>query len=86
MIGTRQQNIPINGHETTQEINIRYENRFLLMSLAIAGLALGRCTASAHGGDREANQDITVFEMELPALSDHWLNLHGASRPIASET
>jgi 7-keto-8-aminopelargonate synthetase-like enzyme len=36
------------------------ENRFLLMSLAIAGLALGGCTASAKGGDREANQDITV--------------------------
>jgi hypothetical protein len=37
-----------------------YENRFLLMSLAIAGLALGGCEASAADGDRKANQDITV--------------------------
>jgi 7-keto-8-aminopelargonate synthetase-like enzyme len=37
-----------------------YKNRFLLMSLAIAGLAMGGCTASADNGDREANQDITV--------------------------
>jgi hypothetical protein len=36
MIGTRQQNIPINGHEATQETDMRYENRFLLMSLAIS--------------------------------------------------
>jgi 7-keto-8-aminopelargonate synthetase-like enzyme len=39
---------------------MQYENRFLFMSLAIAGLALGGCTASANNGDREANQDITV--------------------------
>jgi hypothetical protein len=39
---------------------MRDENRFLLMSLAIAGLALSACTASADSGDREANQDITV--------------------------
>jgi hypothetical protein len=39
---------------------MRYENRFLLMSLAIAGLALVGCKASTDDGDREANQDITV--------------------------
>jgi hypothetical protein len=39
---------------------MRYENRLLLMSLAIAGLALGRCEASAADRDQEANQDITV--------------------------
>jgi hypothetical protein len=60
MIGTRQQNNPINGHETTQEINMLYENRFLLMSLAIAGLAMGGCAAPADGGVREARRDITV--------------------------
>jgi len=27
MIGARQQNTPINGHEATQEINMLYENR-----------------------------------------------------------
>ncbi len=37
-----------------------YENRILLMSLAITGLALGECPASAEGGDREAHRDITV--------------------------
>ncbi len=36
------------------------ENRFLFMSLAIAGVALGGCPAAADGGDRKANQDITV--------------------------
>jgi 7-keto-8-aminopelargonate synthetase-like enzyme len=36
------------------------ENRFLLMSLAIASSVLGGCEASADEGDREANQDITV--------------------------
>jgi hypothetical protein len=60
MIGTQQQNISINGHEATQKINMRYKNRFLLMSLAIAGLALGGCPALADGSDQEANQDITV--------------------------
>jgi hypothetical protein len=35
-------------------------NRFLLMSLAIAGLAMGGCEASADDSDREANRDITV--------------------------
>lgn len=39
---------------------MRNENRFLLMSLAIAGLAQGGCEASADDGDREVNQDITV--------------------------
>jgi hypothetical protein len=47
---------------------MQYENRFLLMSLAIAGLVLGGCKASANDGDspqerlrqREANQDITI--------------------------
>lgn len=60
MIGARQQNTPINGHEATQEINMLYESRFLLMSLAFAGLALGGCAASADGGVREAHRDITV--------------------------
>jgi hypothetical protein len=36
------------------------ENRFLLMSLAIAGLALGGCPASADDSDQEA-RDITVI-------------------------
>jgi 7-keto-8-aminopelargonate synthetase-like enzyme len=39
---------------------MRYENRFLLISLAIAGLALGGCKGSADDGDREADRDITV--------------------------
>lgn len=39
---------------------MRYENRFLLMSLAIAGLALGGCKASADSDVREARRDITV--------------------------
>ncbi|KYC44109.1 hypothetical protein WA1_02930 [Scytonema hofmannii PCC 7110] len=56
----RQQNTPINRYEVTQEINMLYENRFLFMSLAIAGLALGGCTASADGGVREAHRDMTV--------------------------
>jgi hypothetical protein len=34
---------------------MRYKHRFLLMSLAIAGLVLGGCKASADDGDREAN-------------------------------
>jgi hypothetical protein len=36
------------------------ENRFLLMFLAIASLALGGCKASADDSDREANQEIAV--------------------------
>lgn len=39
---------------------MRYKNRFFLMSLAIAGVALGGCKASADGGVREAQRDITV--------------------------
>jgi hypothetical protein len=60
MIRARQQNTPINGYEATQEIDMRYENRFLLTSLAIAGLVLGGCEASANGGDRKAHRDITI--------------------------
>jgi 7-keto-8-aminopelargonate synthetase-like enzyme len=35
------------------------ENRFFLMSLSIAGLAMSGCTASVNSGGREAG-DITV--------------------------
>lgn len=38
-----------------------YQNRFLLMSVAIAGLVLGACKASGDKGDvRVAHQDVTV--------------------------
>jgi hypothetical protein len=60
MIRAWQQNTPISGYEATQEINMRYENRFLLTSLAIAGLVLGGCAAAANGGARKAHRDITV--------------------------
>lgn len=39
---------------------MQYKNRFLLMPLAIAGLALGGCTSSSADDVQEANQDITV--------------------------
>jgi hypothetical protein len=37
-----------------------YKNRFLLMSLTLAGLAMGGCTASTDDGDQEERRGITV--------------------------
>jgi 7-keto-8-aminopelargonate synthetase-like enzyme len=36
------------------------QNRFFFMSLAIAGLVLGGCKASADDGDQKAKRDIIV--------------------------